>query len=54
MNSVDVASSLAGGAFIGLSAALLLLADGRIAGIAASPPVCLTVRVTKHRGDWPS
>ena len=33
MNSVDIASSVAGGALIGLSAALLLLADGRIAGI---------------------
>jgi uncharacterized membrane protein YedE/YeeE len=33
MNNVGIASSLAGGALIGLSAALLLLADGRIAGI---------------------
>ncbi len=33
MSSIDIVSSLAGGAVIRLSAALLLLADGRIAGI---------------------
>ena len=33
MSSIDIVSSLAGGALIGLSAALLLLADGRVAGI---------------------
>jgi uncharacterized membrane protein YedE/YeeE len=46
MNSVDVASSLAGGAFIGLSAALLLLADGRIAGISG-----IAARLLDRSGD---
>ena len=52
MNSVDIASSLAGGALLGFPRRSFswLMAVSPV--LAASPAVCSTVRMVKRRGDW--
>ena len=54
MSAFDPISALVGGVLIGLASALLMLLNGRIAGISGILGGALTILLETKSGDFPS